>query len=111
MWPAIALDEGGRTGDEQQFANLVRMARGDGQRQLGAERPAGQGAVRRQAGGNVIGRGVKVGNQRGAAIAWQVEKLAVQGVDRSIQRATADAPAGQENKGSGHDSSFNAVIS
>lgn len=40
MRPALTLHERGRARDEQQFADLVRKASRDRQRQLGANRPA-----------------------------------------------------------------------
>jgi hypothetical protein len=62
--PAVALDEGGGAGDEQQLADLVRMAGGDGQRHLGAERPAAERVPGLQAGGDGVDRGIEIGDQR-----------------------------------------------
>jgi hypothetical protein len=61
-----------------------------------------------QAGGDVIGGGVEVGDQGRVAVAGQVKKNSLQCVDRSEFRAAANAPAGKEYDGSGHASSLRA---
>jgi hypothetical protein len=75
--PAVALDEGGGAGDQHQLADFFRGAGGDGERQLGAERPAAERGVGLQAGGDVVGGGVKVADQRRGAITGQVENCAI----------------------------------
>ena len=111
MRPAVALNERGGAGDQHQFADFLRSQCGNGECQLRAERPAAERAAGGQASRDIGGGGVEIFNQRGIAIAGQVEKTAVKRVDRSIERAAAQTPAGNENKRSGHASSLSALIS